>query len=97
MKKIYLTAILAGVLVSNSSLSAFASDLNNDSNTKTNISVSQDKNNSNKTSNKIMDQEVHKQLVYAIEEMKEAITLLDSSDFTNQSNYDRMIAFATAS
>ncbi|MGL5245652.1 MAG: hypothetical protein ACRC7R_10800, partial [Sarcina sp.] len=41
-------------------------------------------------------QETLTQLGYAIEEMKDAINLLDSADFTNQENHDAMTAYATA-
>ncbi|MGL5245653.1 MAG: hypothetical protein ACRC7R_10805, partial [Sarcina sp.] len=42
------------------------------------------------------DEATYEQLNYAIQEMTDAINLLDNADFTNQENHDRMTAYATA-
>lgn len=41
-------------------------------------------------------QEYNQELVYAIEEMRIAIDLLDNADLTDVNNYDRMMAFTNA-
>ena len=111
MKKKFLSAMLAGTIIMTNSVSVFATEnaknLQNNTNevevslnsekeekTKSNTTKKSEK---KQTKKKTMDQATHEQLIYAIDEMKEAITLLDTADFTNQSRYDRMIAFSTAS